>query len=436
MTREGPPAGIRWVKAPERESREGLAAIEATAREIIDAIRDRGEQALREYSERLDRWSPERFRVGQAEIDRAFEAVGADAVADITFVRDQVRAFAEAQLAGLSAVEVSPHPGITLGHRLVPVSSVGCYVPGGNYPLIASAHMQIATARVAGVKRVIACAPPRDGTGIWPSTLVAMHVCGADEIYCLGGVQALAAMAYGSEEIKPVDMITGPGNAYVAEAKRQLFGVVGIDLLAGPTEILVIADAGADPEIVACDLLGQAEHGPTSPAHLVTDSASLADAVSEALESQLRDLPTRAMAEEAWRRRGAIALVDGPEQMVAYSDWFAPEHLEVITEDPGWYQERLTNYGSLFLGEEATVAYADKAIGTNHTLPTGRAARYTGGLWAGKFIKVVTYQRLSRDGSNFIAPYADRIATLEGMLAHAITGERRLAKYRNQGGSE
>jgi sulfopropanediol 3-dehydrogenase len=312
---------------------------------------------------------------------------------------------------------------------LIPINAVGCYVPGGNYPLIASVHMQVSTARVAGVKRVIACAPPRDGKGIWPATLVAMHLCGADEIYAIGGVQALAAMAHGTHELAPVDMITGPGNAYVAEAKRQLFGVVGIDLLAGPTEILIIADATADADIVAADLLGQAEHGPTSPAHLITDSPALADAVAEAVVTQLETLPTRQIAEQAWQSRGAIAVVDSREAMVEYSDWFAPEHLEVIAEDTGWYHDRLTNYGSIFLGEEATVAYSDKAIGTNHTLPTGRAARYTGGLWVGKFIKVVTYQRLTREGSNFIAPYADRIATMEGMLAHALTGEKRLEKY-------
>jgi sulfopropanediol 3-dehydrogenase len=425
----GPPPGTRWVKAPEPETAEGRESVEATAREIIGAVRDRGEEALREYSKRLDNWDPERFRVAPDEIARAYEAVGRDGVRDIEFLRDQVAGFAAAQLTGLRPVETTPYPGVTLGHRLIPVSAVGCYVPGGNYPLIASAHMQIVTAKVAGVGRIVVCAPPRDGKGIWPATLCAMDVCGADEIYCVGGVQALAAMAYGTGEVRPVDMITGPGNAYVAEAKRQLFGVVGIDLLAGPTEILVIADGGADPDLVACDLLGQAEHGVTSPAHLVTDSPALADAVAEALETQLETLATRAIASEAWRRRGAIAVVEGPEAMIAYSDWFAPEHLEVITEDPDWYLERLRNYGSVFLGEEATVAYSDKAIGTNHTLPTGRAARYTGGLWVGKFIKVVTYQRLTREGSNLIAPYANRIATMEGMLAHAATGERRLRKY-------
>lgn len=429
MTPSAPPAGLRWVKEPEPEEREDTLAVQATVRRIIEAVRDDGEQGLREYSRQLDGWDPERFRVSQTEIERAYEAVGDAAVEDIRFVHEQVKSFARAQLESLRPVEVSPHAGITLGHRLIPVNSVGCYVPGGHYSLIASAHMQVTTAKVAGVQRVLACAPPRNGKGIWPATLVAMHLCGADEIYAIGGVQALAAMAHGTAEIRPVDMITGPGNAYVAEAKRQLFGQVGIDLLAGPTEILIIADAAADPDIVAADLLGQAEHGPTSPAHLVTNSPALADAVSEALDTQLESLPTRNIAGEAWRRRGAIAVVASREDMVEYSDWFGPEHLEVLTEEPGWYHDRLTNYGSIFLGEEATVAYSDKAIGTNHTLPTGRASRYTGGLWVGKFIKVVTYQRLSPEGSNFIAPYADRIASMEGMLGHALTGERRLKKY-------
>ena len=430
MSRREQPVDVRWVKRPEPETAADRTAIEATAREIIAAVAERGDAGLREWSLKLDNWNPDKFRVSEGDIARAYETVGEAGIADIRFLHEQVSAFARAQLKALQPVETEPHPGIRLGHRLIPINAVGCYVPGGNYPLIASVHMQVSTARVAGVKRILACAPPRDGVAIWPATLVAMHLCGADEIYAIGGVQALAAMAHGTDEIDPVDMITGPGNAWVAEAKRQLFGTVGIDLLAGPTEILVIADASADPDIVAIDLLGQAEHGPTSPAHLVTDSTALAEAVAESVETQLADLPTRAIAEAAWRTRGAIALVRSREAMVEYSDWFAPEHLEVLTEGPDWYHDRLTNYGSIFLGEEATVAYSDKAIGTNHTLPTGRAARYTGGLWAGKFVKVVTYQRLTREGSDFIAPYSNRIATMEGMLAHALTGERRIEKYR------
>lgn len=423
------PSGVRWLKEPEPEQAADQERVESTVREIIGAVRSRGLEAVRHYSEALDHWSPADFRVDENAIAAAYEAVGEQGVADIRSVYDNVRGFALTQLRALTPVEVESRPGITIGHRLLPVRSVGCYVPGGQYPLIASVHMQVATARAAGVKRIVACAPPRGEGGIWPATLVAMHLCGADEIYCLGGVQALAAMAFGAGDLEPVDMLTGPGNVYVAEAKRQLFGMVGIDLPAGPTEILIIADASADPEMVACDLLGQAEHGPTSPAHLVTDSEALADAVGEAMTSQLEQLATGPIAGEAWRRRGAIALAESPEQMVAYADWFAPEHLEVMTQDPGWYHDRVSQYGSIFLGEESTVAYSDKAVGTNHTLPTGGAARYTGGLWVGKFIKVVTYQRLTREGSNFIAPLAGRIASMEGMQAHAATGARRLEKY-------
>lgn len=424
-----PPVEVRWVKEPTPETSEDRLAVEQTVRDMIAQVRERGDDAVREYSARLDGWSPERFLVGKEEIERAYHVVGEAGVRDIVFLRDQVQTFARVQLRALTAVEIEIDPGVVLGHRLVPIQSVGCYVPGGVYPLIASVHMQVTTARVAGVRRVIACAPPRKG-GIWPATLVAMDVCGVDEIFALGGVQALAAMAFGTAEIAPVDMITGPGNAYVAEAKRQLFGVTGIDLLAGPTEILIIADDSADPDIVAADLLAQAEHGPTSPAHLVTDSARLADAVSEAVESQLPGLPTHEVAGRAWRSRGAIALVSTREDMVAYSDWFAPEHVEVMTTDVDWFHGRLQNYGSIFLGEPATVAYSDKAVGTNHTLPTGRAARYTGGLWVGKFVKVVTYQSLTEEGSNFIAPYASRIAAMEGMLAHSASCEVRIEKYR------
>ncbi|TAN34625.1 histidinol dehydrogenase [bacterium] len=422
---------VRWVKKPELESAEHRQLIEATVSEIIAAVQERGDEGLRHHSKRLDHWNPPSFRVTRAQIDQAYESVGPDCVALIQLVRDQVVSFANAQLQGLQPVEIEPHPGITMGHRLVPLTSVGCYVPGGAYPLVAAVHMQVATAKVAGVGRILACAPPRDENGIWPATLVAMDVCGADEIYCMGGVQALAAYAFGTSEIKPVDMITGPGNAYVAEAKRLLFGHVGIDLLAGVTEILIIADETADPEIVAADLLAQAEHGPTSPAHLVTDSAVLADAVSEVVESQLKVLPTREIAEQAWRRRGAIALVRGPEEMAIYSDTAAPEHVAVLCRDTEWFHGRLKNYGSIFLGEGANVVYSDKAIGTNHTLPTGRAARYTGGLWVGKFIKVVTYQRLTSAGSNFIAPYARRVAEMEGMLAHAAACAMRERKYKD-----
>ncbi len=425
----GAPLDVTWAKRPQPAAPEDRQAVEETVRAILDAIRSRGEEAVREYSRKLDGWDPAHFRVGREEIDRAYAAVGREGLAEIEFTRAQVQSFAEAQLATLRPLEVELTPGVTLGHDLVPVSSVGCYVPGGHYPLIASVHMQVTTAKVAGVSRVIVCAPPRGQDGIWPATLVAMDACGADEIYCLGGAQALAAMAFGTSEIALVDMITGPGNPFVAEAKRQLFGEVGIDLLAGPTEILIIADSTADPDVVACDLLGQAEHGPTSPAHLVTTSARLADSVLESLTTQLDQLPTREIAGQAWDRLGAVAVVKSPEDLVRYSNEFAPEHLEVITEDPEWYHRRVVNYGSLFLGEETTVAYGDKAVGTNHTLPTGRAARYTGGLWVGKFIKVVTFQRLTREGSRTIAAHASRISTMEGMAAHAETCDLRTRRY-------
>jgi sulfopropanediol 3-dehydrogenase len=423
------PLSVRWVKEPRSRILADEAAVERTVREIIDAVRDRGSSAVREYSQKLDRWDPVGFRVSRDEIERAYTKVPRQDIEDIEFARVQVKAFAEAQLKSLQPLEVRPHPGITLGHRLIPISSVGGYVPGGHYPLIASALMQAATARVAGVERIIMCAPPRNGQGIWPAQVVAMDLCGVDEMYCIGGVQALAAMAFGTSEIVPVDMITGPGNAYVAEAKRQLFGVVGIDLLAGPTEILIIADHSADPEVVACDLLGQAEHGPTSPAHLVTDSAGLAHAVLGSVERQLLGLESREIAGTAWRDCGAIALVRSREEMCQYADWFGPEHLEVMAADLDWYHERLRNYGSLFLGEETTVTYSDKAIGTNHTLPTRRSARYTGGLWVGKFIKVVTYQRCTREGSVTIAPYGSRISAMEGLAAHKATCDLRLQRY-------
>lgn len=425
-----PPVEVTWVKRPEPEPPEDRARVEQVVREILDSIRERGDEAVREHSRRLDGWDPERFRVDRATIDQAYVEVGEEGVAEIGFLRDQVRAFAEAQLAALAPVETRPHPGIVLGHRLVPVRAVGCYVPGGHYPLIASVHMQVVAARVAGVERVAACAPPRAGVGIWPATLVAMDVCGADEVYAIGGVQALAALAYGTSEIEPVEMITGPGNQFVAEAKRQLFGVVGIDLLAGPTEILVLADESADAELVACDLLGQAEHGPNSPAHLVTDSRELAEAVAAAVAEQLPLLESREILERSWGALGAIAVVAGPDELVAYADWFAPEHLEVMTADPDWYHDRLRNYGTIFLGAHSTVAYSDKAIGTNHILPTAGAARYTGPLWPGVFVRLLTYEKLTDEGSAFIAPHAARIARLEGMHAHAATCERRLDRIR------
>jgi sulfopropanediol 3-dehydrogenase len=370
-----------------------------------------------------------------AEIEASVASVSAEDRAMIDYCRDQIAAFARRQRASLTEFEVDLQDGVRLGQRLIPVATVGAYVPGGRYPLVASALMSITTAKVAGVGRVIACSPPspvsmaNPGGGIYPATLYAMVAAGVDEVFCIGGVQALGAMAYGTESIPAVDMVIGPGNQYVAEAKRQIFGTVGIDLLAGPTEILVIADDRADPVVVACDLLGQAEHGPTSPAILVTTSRALGQAVLRECDRQLPLLGTQEVARRAWEDNGEIILVDSDEEAAKAADAYAPEHLELQTKNDDWYLGRLKNYGSLFVGEEATVAYSDKTIGPNHILPTGRAARYTGGLWVGKFIKTVTYQRLTRGASARVAPIVARICEIEGMLAHKATADLRETRY-------
>ncbi|MBI3028084.1 MAG: histidinol dehydrogenase [Candidatus Rokubacteria bacterium] len=420
-----------YLKKARPRSRETDEAVARTVERILADVRSGGDAAVRRYSEQFDRWSPPSFRVSPETIREVTATLPERVRADIDFSRDQIASFARRQRDSLAEFEVEAPAGVVLGQRLIPVAAVAAYVPGGRYPLVASALMSIVTAKVAGVSRLVACSPPvADGRGIYPATLYAMTSAGADEIYCLGGVQALAAMAYGTETIRPVDMLVGPGNQYVAEAKRQLFGVVGIDLLAGPTEILVIADGTADPEVVAADLLGQSEHGPTSWAVLVTPSRALGEAVIAEVERLLPTLPTREVAAESWAANGEVIVVASDEEAVAVSDEYAPEHLEVQTRDPRWYLERLRNYGSLFLGEEATVAYSDKSVGTNHILPTGRAARYTGGLWVGKFLKTVTYQQLSRAASIRIAPVVARICQLEGMLAHGVTADLRLRKYR------
>ena len=403
--------------------------------EILGAVRAQGDAAVRRYSERLDAWTPTRFRLSAADVDATVAAVSAEDRRQIEYCHRQVADFAARQKATLGEFVVELQDGVQLGQRLIPVDAVGAYVPGGRYPLVASALMSITTAKVAGVGRVVACSPPSPPgfagarRGIYPATLYAMLVAGADEIHCLGGVQALGAMAYGTESIAAVDMVVGPGNQYVAEAKRQVFGTVGIDLLAGPTEILIIADESADAAVVACDLLGQAEHGPTSPAILVTTSRPLGEAVVREVERQLVTLPTREVAGLAWEQNGEVVLVGSDEEAAACADEYAPEHLEVQARDLDGYLGRLRNYGSLFLGEESTVAYSDKTIGTNHILPTGRAARYTGGLWVGKFIKTVTYQRLSRDASRRVAPVVARICEIEGMLAHKATADLRARRY-------
>ena len=384
----------RYLKRAGPKQPKQSAHVEDTVRKMLAEIADRRDAAVREFAERLDRWNKPEFRVSDAEIREAVNRLPETFKEDFKYAYDKVTAFARKQRESLGSFEVEIEPGIWLGQKNIAVNSVGCYVPGGKYPLISSAIMTIATARTAGVEHVVACAPPR-GAGIYPHQLYALHAAGADFIYALGGVQALGAMAYGCLGMPAVDMITGAGNAYVAEAKRQLYGLVGIDLLAGPTEICIIADESAEPSLVATDLLGQAEHGPDSPAWLITTSQAIGEAVLEAVGEQLKVLPTADIAGIAWRDNGEVSVVTTDDEAIAASDAYAPEHLEVMTKNNGYYLDRLRNYGSLFLGEESTVAYGDKGVGTNHTLPTARAARYTGGLWVGKFIKTVTYQRLN-----------------------------------------
>jgi sulfopropanediol 3-dehydrogenase len=417
----------KYLKRPLQNNDES-GDVRAVVARIIEDIQATGLQALRRYSSDLDQWSPKNFRVSKAEIDRSYNEVSKELITSIRFALDQVRNFAVRQRETLIDFEVTTLPGVRLGQRQIPMDSVGSYSPGGRYPLIASSIMTVATPRVAGVREVIACAPPHGPHGLFAPQLVAMHESGADAIFCMGGVQALAALAFGipEEGLDGVDMIVGAGNQYVAEAKRQLFGIVGIDFPAGPTEILVIADDSASPVVVAADLLGQAEHGPNSPVTLLTTSEALGAAVRHEVEEWLQRWPTAEVAGAAWRDYGAIVVCGCDEELVEVADSYAPEHLEVQTRDPEWFFERLTNYGTLFLGPQSTVVYSDKAIGLNHVLPTGQAARYTGGLWVGKFIKTVTYQRVDEEGTRSIAETAARIADAEGMLGHALTARLRL----------
>jgi sulfopropanediol 3-dehydrogenase len=397
---------------------------------MLADIAEKRDEAVKRYARELDGWEGDEFRVSEEQVYEAAEMLPQSFKEDFAEAHRRVTEFAARQRESMREFEVEIESGIRLGQKLIPIESVGCYVPGGRYPLVAGAIMNIATARAAGVGKVIACAPARGVDGIYPPTLYAMHQSGAHEIYALGGVQALAAMAYGCVGMPRVDLVSGPGNPYVAECKRQLFGTVGIDLLAGPTEICVIADHTAEASLVAADLLGQAEHGPDSPAWLITTTESLGRAVLEQIEEQLKTLPSAKIAGVAWRDYGEVTVVDSDDEAIAASDEYAPEHLEVMTARNEYYLQRLRNYGSLFLGEESTVAYGDKAVGTNHILPTGRAARYTGGLWVGKFIKTVTYQRLTPKASARLAPVVSRICELEGMLAHKITADIRVDRYR------
>lgn len=402
--------------------------VRSTVEGIIADIEKRGDAAVREMSEKFDKWSPASFRLSEAEIQANIAAMPPRDVEDIKFAQTQIRNFAQIQRDSMKDVEVETLPGIILGHRNLPVNSVGCYVPGGKYPLVASAHMTILTAKVAGVPRVIACAPPFQGKPA-PAIVTAMHLAGADEIYVLGGVQAIAAMAVGTETIKATDMVAGPGNAYVAEAKRQLAGRVGIDLFAGPTETLVIADETVDGEICATDLLGQAEHGPNSPAILLTNSEKLALDTMKAIEQQLKVLPTAAIAGQAWKDYGQVIVCDTYDEMVVEADRIASEHVQVMTKDPDYFLKNMTNYGALFLGPETNVSYGDKVIGTNHTLPTRKAARYTGGLWVGKFIKTCTYQKVKPEASAMIGEYCSRLCAIEGFAGHKAQADIRVARY-------
>lgn len=402
--------------------------VRRTVESILQDVGARGDTAVREYSEKFDVWSPPSFRLSKGDLDAIVAKVPRDTIADIEFAQTQIRGFAEHQRAALKDIEVETLPGVKLGHRNIPVDSVGCYVPGGRYPMVASAHMSIVTARTAGVRRVIACTPPNQGEP-HAETIAAMVLGGADEIYVLGGVQAVAAMALGTQTIQPVDMLCGPGNAYVAEAKRQLFGRVGIDLFAGPTEILVIADDSADVEMIATDLLGQAEHGPTSPAICITTSRAIAEALPAEIERQLTVLRTADVASIAWRDYGEIILVSSYEEAAAEADRLAAEHVEVLTREPRFFLERMKNYGALFLGPETNVAYGDKVIGTNHTLPTRGAARYTGGLWVGKFLKTCTYQEITPAASVMIGEYCSRLCAIERFWGHKEQADLRLRKY-------
>ena len=422
---------IRYLKTG--ASVETRAEADRNTRETVEKtladIDARGDAAIRELSEKFDKWSPVSFRLSEADIEQAMSEVSERDLDDIRFAQTQIRRFAEAQLASMQPVEIETRPGVVLGHKHLPINSVGCYIPGGAYPMVASAHMSVLTAKVAGVKRVVAAAPPYKGKP-HPAIVAAMHLAGADEILVLGGVQAVGAMAIGSDTIDPVDMLVGPGNAFVAEAKRQLFGRVGIDLFAGPTETLVIADESVDGLLCATDLLGQAEHGPTSPAALLTNSEKLAKDTLSAIDELLQKLPTAKIARQAWETYGEVIVCDSHEEMLQVANEMAYEHVQVMTEDPELYLNKMTNYGALFLGPRTNVAYGDKVIGTNHTLPTKKAARYTGGLWVGKFLKTCTYQRvLTDEASAEIGSYCSRLCALEGFAGHGEQANERVRRY-------
>jgi sulfopropanediol 3-dehydrogenase len=421
---------IKYLKKgpTQQEKSESNKKVQNIVEDIISEIEKNGDKAVRKYSENFDKWTPESFRLSKEDITACYDELSEQVISDIRWAQAQVRHFAQIQRDSMKDVEVETLPGVTLGHKHIPMESVGCYVPGGKYPLVASAHMSVVTAKVAGVKRVIACAPPFGGKPS-PAIVVAMDMAGADEIYCFGGVQAVAAMAIGTETIAPVDMIVGPGNAFVAEAKRQLFGRVGIDLFAGPTETLVIADESVDGELCAADLLGQAEHGPTSPAVLLTNSEKLANETMAEVERQLKVLSTGEVAGQAWRDFGEVIVCDTHAEMLQVANDLAFEHVQVMTHNTDFYKDNMQNFGALFLGPETNVSYGDKCIGTNHTLPTKKAARYTGGLWVGKFIKTCTFQHITEEASVVVGNYCSRLCAVEGFAGHKEQADIRLRRY-------
>ncbi len=415
------------------ESKEADAKVRALVESMLQNIETNGDAAVREYSQNLDKWNPTTFKLSAETIQEVITGLSQQTIDDIHFAQTQIRNFAQHQKDALKDIEVETLPGVFLGHKNIPVNSVGCYVPGGRYPMVASAHMSILTAKVAGVKRVIACTPPINGE-LPAATIAAMHFAGADDIYILGGVQAIGMMAIGTESVESVDMLVGPGNAYVAEAKRQLYGRVGIDLFAGPTETLIIADDTCDVQTCATDLLGQAEHGPTSPAILLTTSETIAHGIEAEVQKQLTVLPTADVASQSWANYGQVILCDTVDEMVAEADRIASEHVQVMTENPRYFLEKMTNYGGLFLGDKTNVAYGDKVIGTNHTLPTKEAARYTGGLWVGKFLKTCTYQEIrTAEASAMIGEYCSRLCAIENFWGHKEQADLRVRKFGKNG---
>ena len=423
----------KWIKEGKSESEiiEADAKVKATVEAILFDVGKRGDLAVRELSKKFDNYEPDNFILSEQEIEKAISKVSKRDIDDIQFAQSQVRNFATKQLECIKDLEVETLPGVILGHKNIPMNAVGCYVPGGKYPMVASAHMSVLTAKVAGVKKITASAPPQGGEP-HPAIVAAMHMGGADKILCLGGIQAVAAMAIGTETISGVDMLVGPGNMFVAEAKRQLFGRVGIDLFAGPTETLIIADDSSDPEICAIDLLGQAEHGPTSPAILLTNSEKLANNTINEIQRQLKILPTADVAKVSWAEYGQVILCDSIDEMVDVANDLAFEHVQVMTEYPDYFHKHMTNYGAMFLGSRTNVAYGDKVIGTNHTLPTKTASRYTGGLWVGKFLKTCTYQKILTDeASSMVGEYCSRLCALEGFAGH---GEQANVRIRRFGG--